>query len=554
MADYYPLIAKAVAGLDKSTGEARRALYERARTALVTQLRGVLPALSESDITRERLALEEAIRKVEAEAARKSRFDAPPERKRVDRGEIPDPFKPAAPPRPPAPPAPPGARRAGGSGRRHLSGTAADLRRPVRTPPPAPGPLSNDGLKGFRNVVADAENLGDATAQAGRTAREAYNAMPAPSPEFDRLEPRLEPEGLRARPSPGCARAGAAGAVGARAGAPGADQPATAAARARARADLARAPAARAAVAHSCGAARSRAAAARTAALARYRALARRDAGFRSPSRGDAGRLNEFSARDFAADPDHDATDARAPDFDLDPAPQRQRMRRRAETAAVPEPEERALPRSRTKLIVFLAIGAALLVVAGVVAWEWQPMVAALRTFASPFKVAAPAPQPPAAPSRQKINDRVGSNDSASPGPQSSAEVAQRVVLYEEDPEDPAGKRYVGSAVWRTESVARGAGQPPDILVRADIAIPERKMTMKWTLQRNADKTLPASHTVAVVFPPRWASSMAENPPDVLPGAVQGTAGRPRAVPPPPRPPPSTPRPLRPAPPRGARR
>src|ERR1041385_7748782 len=96
MADYHPLIARAVAGLDKNTGEARRALYERARTALVTQLRGVQPALSESDITRERLAPEEAIRKVEAEAACKSRFDAPPERRRVDRGEIPDPFKAAA--------------------------------------------------------------------------------------------------------------------------------------------------------------------------------------------------------------------------------------------------------------------------------------------------------------------------------------------------------------------------------------------------------------------------------------------------------------------------
>src|SRR5690349_10723409 len=106
MADYYPLINKAVAGLDKSTGEARRALYERARNALVTQLRGVQPALSESEITRERLALEEAIRKVEAEAARKSRFDAPPERKRLD---VADPSRAAAPRRepPPGPDAPP---------------------------------------------------------------------------------------------------------------------------------------------------------------------------------------------------------------------------------------------------------------------------------------------------------------------------------------------------------------------------------------------------------------------------------------------------------------
>src|SRR5215472_14355183 len=72
MADYYPLIARAVAGLDKNTGDARRALYERARAALVAQLRGVSPALDESDVTRERLALEEAIRKVEGESARQT--------------------------------------------------------------------------------------------------------------------------------------------------------------------------------------------------------------------------------------------------------------------------------------------------------------------------------------------------------------------------------------------------------------------------------------------------------------------------------------------------
>src|SRR5262245_12289990 len=77
MADYYPLISRAVAGLEKNTGEARRTLYERARTALVDQLRGATPALSESDITRERLALEEAIRKVEAESARRMRFETP---------------------------------------------------------------------------------------------------------------------------------------------------------------------------------------------------------------------------------------------------------------------------------------------------------------------------------------------------------------------------------------------------------------------------------------------------------------------------------------------
>src|SRR3954454_452893 len=74
MADYYPLVAKAIAGLERNTGEGRRALYERARSALVAQLRGMSdPPLTEAEITRERLALEEAIRKVEAEAARRPR-------------------------------------------------------------------------------------------------------------------------------------------------------------------------------------------------------------------------------------------------------------------------------------------------------------------------------------------------------------------------------------------------------------------------------------------------------------------------------------------------
>src|SRR6476661_746019 len=74
MADYYPLIARAIAGLDPSApGESRRALYERARAALIAQLRSVQPPLTESEITRERLSLEEAVRKVESEAAQRAR-------------------------------------------------------------------------------------------------------------------------------------------------------------------------------------------------------------------------------------------------------------------------------------------------------------------------------------------------------------------------------------------------------------------------------------------------------------------------------------------------
>src|SRR5712675_2443009 len=74
MADYYPLIARAIAGLDPDApGESRRAIYERARAALIALLRSAQPPLSQSEITRERLSLEEAIRKVESEAAQRTR-------------------------------------------------------------------------------------------------------------------------------------------------------------------------------------------------------------------------------------------------------------------------------------------------------------------------------------------------------------------------------------------------------------------------------------------------------------------------------------------------
>src|SRR5260370_21006614 len=151
MADYYPLIARAIAGLDPSApGESRRALYERARAALIAQLRGVQPPLSESEITRERLSLEEAVRKVESEAAQRAREASRPGGGGAARGghafrranARPESGPPSAAPPPaaaprPRPPGPPPSRDA----RPPLG--AADHHRPPRnlrpaTPPPGP--------------------------------------------------------------------------------------------------------------------------------------------------------------------------------------------------------------------------------------------------------------------------------------------------------------------------------------------------------------------------------------------------------------------------------
>lgn len=69
MADYYPLIARAVEGLTEQSPVSRRAVYERARTALVAQLRSLNPPLPEAEIQRECTSLDQAITRVEADYA-----------------------------------------------------------------------------------------------------------------------------------------------------------------------------------------------------------------------------------------------------------------------------------------------------------------------------------------------------------------------------------------------------------------------------------------------------------------------------------------------------
>lgn len=69
MADYKELLRRAVDALPENNGSARRAVYEKARAALVGQLRAINPPLAARDITTHRLQLEDCIRQVEQEAS-----------------------------------------------------------------------------------------------------------------------------------------------------------------------------------------------------------------------------------------------------------------------------------------------------------------------------------------------------------------------------------------------------------------------------------------------------------------------------------------------------
>src|SRR5262249_29279821 len=76
-----------------------------------------------------------------------------------------------------------------------------------------------------------------------------------------------------------------------------------------------------------------------------------------------------------------------------------------------------------------------------------------------------------------------------------------KAVLYEETPGNPNGTRYDGTAVWRIDR------EWSETVVHADIEVPSRRMTVTWSLRLNADKSLPASHTVRVdvALPPNDA-------------------------------------------------
>jgi hypothetical protein len=179
-------------------------------------------------------------------------------------------------------------------------------------------------------------------------------------------------------------------------------------------------------------------------------------------------------------------------------------------------------PRSYRGLAKLAAI---LIIVAGLGAmasWQW-PNISGLYQFlthmrSKPTQTAQPPTGDPKFAGRVPQEQTRQPPTAATPKDQSGPALAQRVVLYEEDPANPQGKQYVGSAVWRTETVSPGSGLAPELQIRADVTIPDRNMTLTWSLRRNTDQALPASHTIEIMFnlPADFAGGGIANVPGVL--------------------------------------
>jgi hypothetical protein len=346
------------------------------------------------------------------------------------------------------------------------------LRRPSGERRP---PLSDAGLKDFRNVVSEANELGGASAREEKSARDAYAAVPAPAQDLDR------PQRSQDRPQ--------------------LDRPQLD----RAQYDRSQ---------HDRSEPRM------------FEPQAPQERMFEPP--GEPRPHDDFSEPMLEPSFSHEDQRPVPPKGRRGPPPP---IEDEEEFEAA---EEDVRPRRSYADLIKGLIAAVILIVIGALAlWQWPNMVALYRAMRAPATEVVRDTSSPASPKKEQSRIEPGSQQSQ-PAPvpgAGGAAVAQKVVLYEEDPADPNGKRFVGSAIWRTETVTPGPGQPPELAIRADVEVPERKLAMTWSLRRNTDKGLPASHTVEIMFklPTDFPSGGISNVPGILMKQAESTRGVPLA-------------------------
>ena len=527
MADYYPLIAKAVAGLPSSTPETRSAIYQRARNALLGQLRRLEPPIPESDVARESASLEVAIARLEAELAPPPDLESSIEALAEASVEAHEP-KPEPEPSPVAQP---------------VAETISDSPLPVaveappetiEAPPsseaPAP-PVAEESVadepsaEPSEAAPAPPETEAppvEAAAEGPEAKHPAARPRVAPPPAFFKLRgdkpgpsappaffrppisPLQRPEGLAGRRAPGSAPSF--------------------------RSPLFPSPPGSAPVTEADADARSFVPA-RPASAGDAAPVSPGPAGEESPPPDfGAGRafFEESDTNGFGDFERETRSEAVAEDAIEEPgADESQSLNRISAALAKPRPEAqrpfapqpaRGDAAPRRLWIVGFVVGLMVFLVA----------IAAFLLRDRPEDLRQKAATPVIAPetgSNGKIVDRVGSSSDAAQGASASSSADNaaeqdasaarsaaagegappssggRAALLVEAPGEPAKvKTYLGTVVWKVDNVSNGPGDPLSMSVRAEIDIPEEKLETDVTLQKNFDGGLPASHTIKIQF------------------------------------------------------
>jgi SAM (Sterile alpha motif) domain-containing protein len=169
----------------------------------------------------------------------------------------------------------------------------------------------------------------------------------------------------------------------------------------------------------------------------------------------------------------------------------------RATRGTAPEAERTGRSLSYGALATLLVALIMVLGSAAAVFWEW-PAISEFHIFFGHSGGKLQGQQGSQTTSAQaKLAGRVSEDEPGPRVPASQSVATQRAVLYEQTPTDSQGKRYAGSAVWRTEAGPPGPEPATDLAVRADVTIPERSMAVTWTLRRSAHK---AAYTIETTF------------------------------------------------------
>ena len=209
---------------------------------------------------------------------------------------------------------------------------------------------------------------------------------------------------------------------------------------------------------------------------------------------------------------------------DSRPASPRQRQQQQPSDIPIEGPPRRSL-------MDMIRIAGAVLIVccfAGLLVWQWPNMAAVYRMLRSPSpqQQQQDQAQPSTPAATQKNAERF--DPAAQPPVAAGAAVAQRVVLYEEDPGDPNGKRSVGSrglahghrlARHRQAARHRGARRHRNSRTRHEHQLD--------AAPRYRSEPLPTSHTIEIMFklPPDFPSGGISNVPGIWMKQAEQTQG-----------------------------
>lgn len=78
--------------------------------------------------------------------------------------------------------------------------------------------------------------------------------------------------------------------------------------------------------------------------------------------------------------------------------------------------------------------------------------------------------------------------------------VGQKAIFYEERTNVAEGSADGGSVVWSLVQESPGNDQPTEPAIRGEVTVPGKDIQLRMTIRRNADKTLPASHIIELIF------------------------------------------------------